>query len=253
MLKRTLLLFLAIGVCAPALADRQIQAESAAGPASDLRGVLPVLYDQTGNTTTQGALAMYDLDGPATWAVQGADDFVVPAGVQWEVTALEALGFYSGLSNTPTVMNAYIYADAGGAPGAAVASFENLAYSTDTTGNLFVQLPSPVTLGEGTYWASVQPHMDFFNDGSWYWFMESVQTGAPFHWRNPGDGYGSGCTDWGDSATCGFAEPDLSFAVYGTQGVPVPALPVPVMGAWGKALMVLLFASLALVLVRRFS
>src|SRR5690606_12008012 len=59
--------------------------------------------------------------------------------------------------------------------------------------------------------------MDFFADGFWYWLTESVQTNDTFHWRE-GGGYATGCTDWQPASACGFENPDLTFALYGTIG-----------------------------------
>jgi PKD repeat protein len=176
---------------------------------------LDLLYSQMGNTTTSGVLAIYDLDEPGPWSVQAADDFVVPFGETWYLQQIYAAGFYGGLINLPSEVNVFIYADDDGKPGAEILALPELAPTHDA-GALVMNLPDPLILEAGHYWVSVQPKMDYFLDGRWFWFMESVQTFEPFHWRNPGGGYGTGCTDWSPGSTCGFTFPDLTFALYGT-------------------------------------
>ena len=176
-----------------------------------------VLYDQTGNTTTSGALAIYDLDGPAAWAVQAADDFVVPVGETWSVESIFAGGFYAVSVNPPQGVNVFIYADNGGLPGDELYAYPELTPTADVAGDLTLDLPTPATLTEGTYWVSVQPRMDFFGDGRWFWLTESVQMNSEFAWRNPGNGYGTGCTDWGSGSDCGFTNPDLTFRILGER------------------------------------
>jgi uncharacterized repeat protein (TIGR01451 family) len=175
------------------------------------------LYDQTGNTSTSGALAIYDLDGPEVWSVQAADDFVVPLYETWYIEQIYAQGFYLGLVNNPTEINVFFYQDDDGLPGEEILAAQDLPATTDVDGLLTLTLPEPLMLTSGHYWVSVQPKMDFFVDGRWYWFMETVQSFNPFAWRNPGNGYGTGCTDWGVGMECAFGLPDLSFALSGER------------------------------------
>ena len=113
-------------------------------------------------------------------------------------------------------MFGFFYEDDGGQPGAEIASFDDLVPTTDEDGVLTLDLPASVALGGGAYWVSVQPEMDFFGDGRWFWFMNADQIGSEFHWRNPGGRlYHSGCTDWDTRANCGFDNPDLSFQLFG--------------------------------------
>jgi uncharacterized repeat protein (TIGR02543 family) len=181
---------------------------------------MEVLYDQTGNTTSSGVLAIYDLDDPADWAVQAADDFVVPAGETWFVESIFAGGFYAAYVNPPQGVNVFIYADNGGLPGDELYAYPELSPTADVAGDLTLDLPTAATLTEGTYWVSVQPRMDYFGDGRWLWLTESAQRNSEFAWRNPGNGYGSGCVDWGSGSDCGFANPDLTFRILGERTGP---------------------------------
>jgi hypothetical protein len=178
-----------------------------------------LLWDQTANTSTSGALAIYDLDGPATWAVQAADDFVVPIGEVWTIDTIFVDGFYANLVNPASTTNVFVYTDNAGIPDNVIYSEVFAAPTNDISGALTFNLTSPPQLSSGTYWVSVQPEMDYFADGQWYWFNETVQTGAEFVWRNPGDGYGEGCTTWTVGSSCSFTEPDLAFQLLGTSQV----------------------------------
>ena len=53
----------------------------------------------------------------------------------------------------------------------------------------------------------------------WFWAENSERAGALSMYRNPGDGFGTGCTTWGVMTTClPFGEgPDLMFSLGGRQ------------------------------------
>jgi len=191
--------------------------DSASSRASEL------LYGQTASQTTSGINATYDLDDPAIFAVQAADDFTVPAGEVWSIDRVVANGFYFKFvgDNLPVPTDSvrvFVYEDENGQPGLEMASFLGLVPSADNNGSLTIDLPSSVSLAAGTYWLSVQPEMDYFVDGLWYWLTNSAQAGSKFHWRNPGGFYAGGnCTDWRPGDQCGFDNPDLSFQVFGSS------------------------------------
>lgn len=178
-----------------------------------------LLFDQTANVTTMGSVAFLDLDDPVYYESQAADDFEVPAGESWTIEQV----FVGGLNQAPslptTVANVFIYADDGsGAPGAAIYT-EMGASLTDSGGDITVTLATPQALSAGVYWVSVQPERDWFIDGPWYWYQSATTQGAEFHWRNPGDGFGTGCTSWGAATPCLAADDvDLAFALYGESG-----------------------------------
>lgn len=201
---------------------------SVRGAGNRLRGSSTLIYDQTASQTTQGTLAIYDLDEEPVWVVQAADDFTVPPGEAWTVDRVIANGFYVGLGNPATSVRVFFYEDDNGQPGDELVSFMDLAPSNDDAGVLTFDLPQTVDLGSGTYWLSVQPEMDFFADGRWFWFQNSEQAGNEAHWRNPEDSYGTGCTDWDTFSNCGFVNPDSSFQLFGEASdacVPVNSIP----------------------------
>ena len=180
----------------------------------------PTLYDQNDNDGGDGFTSMSMFD------TQAADDFVVPATEAWHVTSVFAPG--SDLLNLSSV-TVTIYGDASGAPGAQVYAVtvpsgvftDDLGFLNYPGGNLTI--PIDATLAPGHYWLSVQ------GDGSyWFWEIRGVVSNHPAMWQNPDDGFVSGCTSWGDMATCfgALGTPyspnslDLMFTLSGTS-VPV--------------------------------
>ena len=177
-----------------------------------------VLYDQTANITTSGFNSQEYSPGNAAFTNQGADDFVIPVSDgAWVIESVEAPGFYAnGTNNGPaSIVNVYIYADGSGSPGAAVYTGDGLTPTSSASGTLIVDLPTDVILPAGTYWVSVQADMNFSPFGQWFWFMSSVQTNSAAAWRNPGNGFGSGCTTWTDVTACGASQPDFAFRLNG--------------------------------------
>lgn len=60
------------------------------------------------------------------------------------------------------------------------------------------------------------------------WAGRTVQSDNAAVWRNPDDGYGTGCVDWTPQAACGVGGdfPDFMFQIYGVEneGIQVPAI-----------------------------
>ena len=204
---------------ADAIAQKAPQAT--ADRAANISPVLQneILWNQTDNTVTNGVLGIYDLDETETWAVEAADDFVVPEGQVWTVTAVEALGFYADLIGEPFFANVNFYTDNFDRPDD-VPTFEffEIEVTSSADGNILVELPEEVVLTSGIWWVSVAPHMDYFADGRWFWFGNGSTNGAEFHWRNPGGGYGDN-TSWTRQSVSfpTFPVQDLAFRVFGTS------------------------------------
>lgn len=207
----------------PALADPP--ALEVQHPAPVPLGVPATLYDQTDAGAGVNFVSQDFETGSAQFDCRAADDFTVPAGeVQWDVVEVSVLGTYAGGSGPTPALNLEILADSGGLPGAASCSHPGLLagvdFLDDGFGNLVITLPTVCSLPEGTYWLSVQADMDSTVGGQWVWAERSVQSGAPFSWENPPDGFGTGCTSWTAAGSCGAGAPDLLFSLSGVQ-VPV--------------------------------
>ncbi len=159
-----------------------------------------VLYDQMdhpagGDFTAQDFEAPFDL-----FDDQAADDFVVPAAA-WSLDGVDVAGAYGNGPGPASGFNVFFYADAGGLPGALLASRLEQPF-TGAAGNAAILLTSPVVLVAGTYWIAVQAHQEFGSNGQWFWGNRSVVASHPAAWENPGGGYSIGCTTWGVKTSC---------------------------------------------------
>ncbi|AVP97577.1 hypothetical protein C7S18_10380 [Ahniella affigens] len=195
-------------------------------PSSEaVRGGSVVLYDQNNSGAGNG---VPDQDFEASFDAydsEAADDFVVPSGVVWVVDEVRTVG----TTGTPggSTVDLTIFANAAGSgdpdlPGAAVAgcTYTNVT-PTDTLGSFNIPLSPACSLPAGTYWVAIQTNQNFAASGQHFWSNRSVQSGSESVWRNPGDGFASGCTTFEPATGCGVgggASPDLLFQIVGTLG-----------------------------------
>ena len=180
-----------------------------------------VLYDQYDNDLNNGIVSANRTDN-SSLSAEAADNFVVPGGQTWTITEVDIrspVGF-----PTPTSFAVNFYTDNGsGLPGTQVYTASGLA----VTGNpdYVITLTTPAVLSSGTYWVSA---VGTITGTNWYWEGRSVTSnGFATAWRNPGGGYGLGCTDWARLQDCiGFSWPDQMFRIVGTTGGGTPT-PTP--------------------------
>jgi uncharacterized repeat protein (TIGR01451 family) len=181
---------------------------------------VPFEYDQTDNPSGNGISSQNFETAYDAYDDQAADDFAVPpSDGAWRIETIEIPGGYWNGTGPLGSVNVWFYGDVGGLPGGLVFSQLGLVPTSDVGGDLVLDLPSPPTLLPGTYWLSVQANMDILVGGQWGWDRRVVQSYSPFAWRNPGNGFGTGCTTWGASGTCGLADPDLLFRLSGTKSI----------------------------------
>ena len=184
-----------------------------------------VLYDQydnpgTNSTSSQNFEASFD-----AYDDMLADDFVVPGGQTWNINQVDVAGVYYNGAGPAASVNLTFYDDASTLPGSAVATRNDLS-ATDTGGSFTIPIPSPVVLGQGTYWVSAQVNMDFSVGGQWGWTDRTVQSNSGAAWINPGGGFGAGCLTWDRKTTCvPTPDPDQVYRLSGTTGGPPPPPP----------------------------
>jgi hypothetical protein len=228
------LLLLALCAMPFALAQRNASNEAAVVPTTaPVNPSFPhapavVLYDQYDNPApTPGGVTSQDFE-PAldNYDSFAADDFVVPAGQAWNITEVDVIGEYSEPPVPPDSFHVLFYADSGTLPGTLVAS--RLANPYSGFISFLITLTTPVTLGNGTYWVSVQARENFSSSGQWYWDNRLVISNEGAAWQNPGGGFGDGCFTWGRKTSCIAAQngPDQLFRLVGTIGSPTPT-PTP--------------------------
>lgn len=183
-------------------------------------------------TSVDSSHALYSTDEPSRdmYDSQAADDVRVPGGRTWRITRIAASGFFENPTMGPLLEHHYrkvlgeppvdvtVYADARSLPGAEIARFEDLSPLPGQFGYIEVTLPQPLALRAGTYWISIQPNMDWFPNGGWYWYSGvKFDRSASAVWRNPGDGFATGCVSWTPKFSC-FSAPgweNMSLTVYG--------------------------------------
>lgn len=153
-----------------------------------------------------------------------ADDFTVPAGEDWAVRYVDVAGQYFQWSGMPIDgLNIYFYADNDGVPGAVLHTYENYTgYNTialDASNHLYryeIMLPSVISFTEGHFWMGVQAIMDYNVSNQWGWLShEGTTIQNEYQWKNPGDGFGYGYTDWTPASMLSWSDFNLTFSLYG--------------------------------------
>jgi hypothetical protein len=137
-----------------------------------------ILHDQLNNAASNGTESS---------ANKAADDFAVPSGLSWSVETVLVRTF--GM-DTPEAFNISFYANSEGVPGAEVASKPGVTASGSAPEVL--SLGTPVVLGPGTYWVSVQ------GTDQWLWQNRTVITGSPAAYSGgiPTGGCMAGLPEW---------------------------------------------------------
>jgi len=239
---------------APIVSSHVGAAATPAFPAPN--GSSVVLYDQTDSPGTNGFPVQNFETAYDAYDSEGADDFVVPAG-GWTIDTVNLVT----TTGTPAAQTASVnfYPDAAGLPGATAACSYASAPANVGAASTTITLPAPCVLGTaGTYWVAVSVNQSFGSNGQIFWSTRTVQSNSPYAWRNPGDGFASGCTNWAGGAACGVGggvDPDSLFQIVGVVGGgggPAPvARELPTLSQWGLMLGAAGLALLALFGVRR--
>jgi hypothetical protein len=188
-------------------------------PGSSPKSPFAILYDQNNNpapvpggVTSQNFETAFD-----AFDNQAADDFVVPAGQTWTIQQVFVVGEYSTAA-AATSANVFFFSDSGTLPGAAVYTATNQPI-VDVAGDFTITLTVPAVLTAGTYWVSVQANENFTGGGQWFWDNRLTTSNSGAAWRNPGGGFGVGCTTFGRKTTCLPTQngPDQLFQILGTS------------------------------------
>jgi hypothetical protein len=186
----------------------------------------------------------------AAYSGEGADDFNVTDAPGWDLTTINTPGFQTA-GGIPFFTNHFFYADAGGTIGAVLDDCEfpaSTAFVHDA-GNFATDV-SGCNAPTGVNWFSQSIRQDFVPFGQHFWLTRVANAGNPALFRNPGNGFGTGCIDWSPAnAVCLAPGKDLQFELVGDIR---PPNGTPAVGPFGIALMVLgLGAGSAYVMRRR--
>lgn len=232
------------------------------GPQHSPLGTPSVLYDQTGSPASNGAPDQDFEDAFNAYDSEGADDFEVTDSTGWTITGVNTVGT-TGLAGGATVRVNFHSNSATDFPDAIECSYTGIV-PADSAGSFTITLPTPCELGPGRHWVAIQTTQAFGSNGQHFWSNRSVQSNAESVWRNPGDGFGSGCTSWGrqqtECAVGGAAGPDFLFQIVGSVSPEpeqptaelTPYRPVPATGSRVLLAMFALFLTAGF-LVHRFN
>jgi hypothetical protein len=143
----------------------------------------------------------------AQYNTRGAADFTL--GRRCLVTSVEVAGDRTGRANSITI---WIRENASGLPG-------ELKCTATTAGpgpNFTVPVAGCQLRKERTYWLVVEVDIHRGTEGhSWYWWFTEYRSGLDDLWKNPGDGYETGCTEWTSFYDCSGDYPrDYVFAIH---------------------------------------
>ncbi len=194
-----------------------------------------VLYDQTNNAGPYSITSQDFEAADDAFDNQAADDFIIPASdSSWTINEIYIPGAYWNGTGLAPAVNVYFYQNNGTLPGAQVYSALGLVPADNGLGTFTIALTTPAVLPSGTYWVSVQARMDYDAGGQWGWTERTTRSNSASAWRNPGDGFDTGCVNWGTRfATCYVGdEPDLVFRLSGVIGGSAPACSTPSSVPW---------------------
>jgi hypothetical protein len=179
---------------------------------------LVVLYSQYDNPDTiainsQNFEAAYD-----AYDDFAADDFVVPVGVKWSIMGIRLEGTYYDSPGPAASFNVSLHQGVGGLPkDPPKVTRSSLGYTFVPPSTFHIKVDPPINLPESGsrrhVWISLQANMDFAGGagGQWGWFVRTVQSNGPGAWKNPADGFGTGCTGWGTLGDCTGTNNDVDF------------------------------------------
>jgi hypothetical protein len=162
---------------------------------------LGVLYDQSNNDSGISTVSQNFESTFAAYDAQAADDFTVPANTTWLIREVDVMGVYFNGSGPAISKNVYFYKDKKGLPGRLVAEYDFMP-GYDNSGSFVIRFSKSLKLKAGKYWLSVVANMPFFMGGEWGWENQSTSEGSSAVWRNPGDGFATGCTNWTRETVC---------------------------------------------------
>jgi hypothetical protein len=191
-----------------------------------------VLYDQT-DEFASGVPTQDRQPADDAFDSFAADDFTVTDVNGWTVSGFNfTVAFQTDgeLVDAPAgaTYNITVYADANREIGTSICTYGGLPGTYDVSSTrLSVALPHGCVLPTGIYWLSMQVVADAPPQAFWMnaFFFDGVleSYGSVAKWKNPGGGFGVGCTDWTPLSECadadgngvGAAIPNYLFQVVG--------------------------------------
>jgi len=171
-----------------------------------------ILYSQNGTDSGTSIVSQNFESTYDAYDSQAADDFTV--GANAKITEVDLVGGYFNGSGPASSFNVTFYKSKNGKPGRVLAVFENLPFVVEGAMPEGVQTFKIAIPGQvpkcchDSMFVSGQANLDFgpqevvASGGEWGWESQTTVVGAPAVWRNPGDGFGTGCTTYQTETTC---------------------------------------------------
>lgn len=257
--KKTLLVTTAAALLFAAASQAVPFSVSQIGPSIQGTGIPNgTLFSQNGACSGNGPASQRFPDfGNAV--LQSADDFTVPAGFTWDITAVHAAGtfFNANPNNGPIVsVEVQIWSAAANLPAAQLCAESGA--NGDTDPNMSLTLAGAcagiMPLAEGQYFVSVMAVMPFAPSGQLAWTPNNSTNGAEFAFQDPSSLTGNPCTTWGaGSTTCGVTTtfPDMCYTLDGSQiSVVGPPPVVPTLDEIGLLALFGALAALGMAVIR---
>jgi len=156
-------------------------------------------FSHTGHNSGVGILSQNFTDAADTrYDARGVDDFTLATACRIaQVTVVGDFFKGTGPARSETVT---FYTNRGNAPGRVISSVR-IQGSRSGAGTFTIRLKHPVTLSKGRHWLSVQVNMDG-DAGEWSWNTSRTRSGIKAKWRNPHDGFHTGCTTYRPMQLC---------------------------------------------------
>lgn len=146
------------------------------------------------------------------------DHFSVPYDRRWHLTSVRAIG----TGGTPTTARVTVYdASASSGPGAIRFTREASAAPPDYEISL---AGSPPLSSSPFYWISIQA-VGGGQANAWRWSQRADSDGSQPLYRNPGNGYGTGCGFFSQISQCWGSSGDMQYVLFGesVDETPPPA------------------------------
>jgi hypothetical protein len=204
------------------------------------------LDDPTGSGFTDQAFeapyAAYD-----SW---GADDFVVADGFAWELESLLIPGEFTVAGANPAFVNVVFFSNVAGVHLDGCEFIGNTNFTRDGS-DMTIDVSGCTAPGFGATWASHQVRMDFDPLGQHFWATRASAAGDfPAIWKNPGNGFGSGCVEWQPAnAVCGMTGEDFLFELSGSEVIFGDG--IPAVGPFGVVVLLLSLGAGSTYVLRR--
>ncbi len=176
--------------------------------------------------STNGIISTYY--GGLSAATMSADDFVVPAGVEWDISSIWARGFLSAGVPAPEGYGYSIYANNGGQPGDLL--YEDIVLGTFALPLVQIDLDTPITLEPGTYWIAVYGYYSTASattQGRWNQYMWNPATtpGNLAMLNDFANLFGMAANGWMTLQSIGVDFTSLDFALFGEVVIDEPSGP----------------------------